>query len=510
MYSQIRKGLLSSAVIITSLGVSSMAVGHGLMVDPPARNAKCGLQEKPDQATTPACVDAFANDANGGYQFMSVLSHDVGRKGVTPLPGNVCGFDSEVWNGGATPWDTATNWPTTPVVAGEKVFTWNISWGPHFDDTEEFRYWITKPGFVFDPNKKLTWDDFETEAFCALNYDDKNPNANPLVVADKANTSFHTTCQLPARSGHHVVYGEWGRNYFTYERFHGCMDLSYSAGPTPPSAQNQSVTLEKNGSAAITLVATDADGQVVDYTLTSQPAHGVVTGTGASRVYTPDVNYSGVDSFAFVAIDNDNLNSAPAVVSITVKAENSAPVASFMSSSNGLEATLHAHDSSDPDGDTLSYAWSFGDGNVGQGVHVVHAYAVPGTYDVSLTVSDGSLNSTLQKPVTVSALPSSDISCEYVVENEWSTGAVATIRINNRGASAVNDWTVGWQYSNGNRVASSWNATLTGANPYQATALSWNKNIPSGQTASFGVQITKAAGETAVQPDFVGGVCAPN
>jgi len=89
--------------------MSSSLFAHGLVVNPPARNANCGVDEKPDNATSADCIAAFAEDFNGGYQFMSVLTHDVGRQGVTPLPNNVCGFDSETWdnynNGSTTPWD---------------------------------------------------------------------------------------------------------------------------------------------------------------------------------------------------------------------------------------------------------------------------------------------------------------------------------------------------------------------------------------------------------------------
>lgn len=45
--------------------------------------------------------------------------------------------------------------------------------------------------------------------------------------------------------------------------------------------------------------------------------------------------------------------------------------------------------SSDPDGDTLTYDWDFGDGNTASGQMVSHIYTSPGSYDVILTVSDG-------------------------------------------------------------------------------------------------------------------------
>jgi chitin-binding protein len=222
-----------SALLVTSVALP--ALGHGLIQDPPSRNWFCGVVTKPDEIGTPRakhpeCAGAFQGTGSGGYQFMSVLTHARGRAVVTPLPKNVCGFNSETFNNGATPWDAAINWPTTPISAGPKTFTWNISWGPHFDDTEEFRYYITKPGFQFQVGRPLAWTDFEDAPFCDLKYNDANPNANPAVVPNRPATQFATTCNVPARTGRHVIYGEWGRNYFTFERFHGCMDVVFQGG----------------------------------------------------------------------------------------------------------------------------------------------------------------------------------------------------------------------------------------------------------------------------------------
>ena len=45
--------------------------------------------------------------------------------------------------------------------------------------------------------------------------------------------------------------------------------------------------------------------------------------------------------------------------------------------------------STDPEGDPLTYAWDFGDGNSADGAMPTHTYVAAGTFDVSLVVSDG-------------------------------------------------------------------------------------------------------------------------
>jgi len=69
--------------------------------------------------------------------------------------------------------------------------------------------------------------------------------------------------------------------------------------------------------------------------------------------------------------------------------------------------------SSTPDGgeliDPTSYAWDFGDGFFGTGMITNHTYADPGTYMVTLNVTDSEgLSDTMSKSVTVSKAPVAD------------------------------------------------------------------------------------------------------
>ena len=264
-----KKELLRALALCVLAAFSSAVLPHGLIQEPAARNWFCGAITKPDHvqngtAQYPVCGNAFfapGIEPTAGYSFMSVLTHTTGRNGVGPRT-NVCGFNSETWNGQATVWDQPIDWPTVPMTAGPRNFVWNISWGPHFSDTEEFRYWITRPGFVWQTGRALSFSDFEDTPFCSLAYNDANPTGNPDVTPNVGAATFTTRCTVPARSGRHVIYAEWGRNFFTFERFHGCIDAQFSGTPQPTVtaniALNPNVTtftgsgsIQLNGSASV-------------------------------------------------------------------------------------------------------------------------------------------------------------------------------------------------------------------------------------------------------------------
>jgi len=72
----------------------------------------------------------------------------------------------------------------------------------------------------------------------------------------------------------------------------------------------------------------------------------------------------------------------------------------------GQPVMFNASRSYDPDGDIVSYVWDFGDGIAGNGMTIEHVYAWPGSFNLTLTVTDReNASDTLTKPIQVSEVP---------------------------------------------------------------------------------------------------------
>lgn len=98
--------------------------------------------------------------------------------------------------------------------------------------------------------------------------------------------------------------------------------------------------------------------------------------------------------------------------------------------------------------------------------------------------------------------------CQYVITNQWNNGFTAAIKITNTTTAPMNGWSVNWRYSGDNRVTNSWNANVTGSNPYSAANVSWNGSIQPNQSVEFGFQGTK--GSAAAEVPTLSGVGCTN
>jgi VCBS repeat-containing protein len=107
-----------------------------------------------------------------------------------------------------------------------------------------------------------------------------------------------------------------------------------------PVASGQTVSTAEDTAKAITLAATDVDGDALTYTVAAAPTHGTLSGTAPALTYTPASDYNGTDSFTFTATDPSNAGSNVATVSFTITPVNDPPIAGADSKSVRQDKTL--------------------------------------------------------------------------------------------------------------------------------------------------------------------------
>ncbi|MEO6435257.1 MAG: PQQ-dependent sugar dehydrogenase [Tepidisphaeraceae bacterium] len=119
--------------------------------------------------------------------------------------------------------------------------------------------------------------------------------------------------------------------------------------------------------------------------------------TGTLSVVDIDVNPMD-GSLWYLGLNGD-------VQKITFSTGNRAPTAIVTANKTSglapLVVTFDGGGSSDPDGDLLTYSWSFGDGEAASGKTVTHTYDGNGTFTARLTVSDGKGGSDPSDPITI-------------------------------------------------------------------------------------------------------------
>jgi len=86
-----------------------------------------------------------------------------------------------------------------------------------------------------------------------------------------------------------------------------------------------------------------------------------------------------IAAIAVFTLSQAPVNRAPVISQVAVSSE---------SAETGQTLTFTA-EASDPDGDSLTYAWDFGDGTSGTGATSTHAYSLQGRFIALLTVTDG-------------------------------------------------------------------------------------------------------------------------
>jgi PKD repeat protein len=201
---------------------------------------------------------------------------------------------------------------------------------------------------------------------------------------------------------------------------------SFSYSPSAPS-QGTVVTF--------TSTSTDADGDTLALTWTFPDGS---TSTAANPTYT----FASAGSYNVILVVNDGHGGTSTTTgTVAVTAVNAAPVASFsVSTPSGRDdiVNVDGSGSSDPNGDQLAYAWTFGDGGTATGQTAQHRYYAPGTYTINLTVTDpGGLTSSTSRTQVVTNVRCSVISGSFHNPPGNSTANVIQVDSANRPVNSV-------------------------------------------------------------------------
>jgi hypothetical protein len=172
---------------------------------------------------------------------------------------------------------------------------------------------------------------------------------------------------------------------------------------------------------------TDADTDTLSATVVQAPANGTLTlSTDGAVSYQPDANFSGTDTFTYVA--RDAASSSPeATVTLTVTPVNDPPVlvdptpTGPLAATAGVELTFTIA-GTDPDGDTLTYELRnlSTDATLDAATGAVSwtpTYLDAGSVTATLVVSDGVLEDTRDVTIDIVSLDSDDDG----LPDDWET-----------------------------------------------------------------------------------------
>jgi uncharacterized RmlC-like cupin family protein len=190
------------------------------------------------------------------------------------------------------------------------------------------------------------------------------------------------------------------------------VSITINAVNDRPVANAASKSLNEDSFVAITLTGSDVEGSPLNFSITTSPSNGTLSGSLPNVTYTPTANFNGLDSFAF-AVSDGSLTSTVASVNLTVNPINDPPTATSANRSVAEDTTITLDlAGSDIDGDELAYT-------------LVHS--------VTNGILTGSAPNFTYRPNT--NFVGSD-AVRFTVSDGVSTSAVATVSIS---VTAVND-----------------------------------------------------------------------
>ncbi len=281
--------------------------------------------------------------------------------------------------------------------------------------------------------------------------------------------------------------------------------------PVLAAIDNQSIN--EGSLLSFSLSATDADGDGVTYTASSLPAGSAFAGSTFAWV----AGYTQAGTFEVTFTANDGQATDSQAVTITVNNVNRAPVLDAVTDKSVNETTLLTFrvNATDPDGDAIGYLATGLPGGAtftGQTFNWTPAHSqADGSYDVTFTAGDGTLDDSQVVTITVSDTSAPTVAnCSPPAESiQAPLNNLITLHVTDDG-KGVDAGTVtitldgGAIYSGNtsNYVSATGNCRRTGTKTDYAYAYQSGQNFDFDQTKTVTVNATDLAGNVMSQQSY--------
>jgi len=186
------------------------------------------------------------------------------------------------------------------------------------------------------------------------------------------------------------------------------------------------LSVSEGDTVSLVLLGSDPDGDSLSYSVSENPVGSSLD--GATFSWTPGTDQSGTYSVTFTVSDG-NGGAVSETITITVADVIEALVASFEPSVTSGEAPLTVSFTDRSTGEIEQRTWDFGEGGrTGGSTNPTHTYRSPGTYTVTLTVTNSGGSDTESATVTVSApVVRLDTQLHSNARFPWSQGLGANV-----------------------------------------------------------------------------------
>ncbi|WP_369983893.1 Ig-like domain-containing protein [Thalassolituus sp.] len=126
--------------------------------------------------------------------------------------------------------------------------------------------------------------------------------------------------------------------------------------PVIDQGDSAALSTTEDVAGSLELSATDIDSDTLTWSISDAAGNGTATVAAGVVSYTPDTDFNGTDSFTVEVTDGDLTDSI--VVTVTVEAENDAPVFTSVAGTEATEDEAYSYTAAatDTDGDTLTYS----------------------------------------------------------------------------------------------------------------------------------------------------------